>query len=914
MSSRRLVLALFFFSGAAGLAYEIVWVRWAGTLLGSTVQATGVVVSVFLGGLGAGAWIAGRVAERLSTAALLRLYGALELGIGITAPLVPAAFRALEPLVARMWESTFVPAAAAGACLLVPALLMGATLPVLVRWLALQGAPAPRQVSVAYGTNTMGGVVGVVAAGFWLLPAVGLARTAWTAAAINFGVGAVALALARRPRVAARGPEPEAGSPRGRTAWACAAALVSGFAALVYQVAWTQALVLTLGTTVQAFTVILAAFILGLGVGGALSSRGAGDPARTLAFLQAAVAVLALAVHPMLGNLPASLLPVLTDVGDSFGLFIALQAVVSGIFVFLPACVMGAAFPIACRMAMGAGVARPVGAVYLYNTVGTIAGALVASFAAIPRLGLDRTIVAAAGLNLALCAALLAWARDLRRWAPVPLAAGAAAALLLPRWEIGLLSGGVYLYSPSYRERLEDAKDARDVILKSRGRLLDYRWDAYGLVAVHEFDEGQRSLSINGKFDASTRGGDVFTQQMLGHLGPLHARRLDTALVVGFGCGMTLQAVQAHPFSRTACVEISPGVVSMAGHFSEANGNALADPRLTLRVADARRVLRYDPARYDVISSEPSNLWVRGMAGLFTEEAFRAARERLAPGGVMVQWLHAYLLDADDFRTVMRTFYAVFPQGAVYEARPGGDYLMLGWMDGSGPTFTEVEARFAGVRAAMAESGLADGSDLAAHLLMDAAAARQFAGEGPVLTDDRCPVEFTAPRSMWGHGDPRLLETLAPIRERIPGVMAGLPPAALERRRMRGTLARALLQFYRRDVEGALETLAGVPAEYRARSDWRLPVDQVTAAAIGMAERSVGSGDLSAALRVLGRITPLSGHFDQARLQMAWIWAKQGSRDDALRELDELLKRDPANARAKELRDQLRGWWRARGS
>src|SRR5262245_5891594 len=309
---RALVLVFFFVSGVCGLLYEVVWIRVAGTVIGNTTFAIGTVVGVFMGGLAIGAWAGGRAADRRSGAALLRLYGLLEGGIAISAAAVPFLLTASEPVFKLLWNSVgdILPLYAAlrvvlmGLVLAVPTTLMGATLPVLTRFLSDSSLAAAGEAGRAYAINTFGGVAGTLVSGLWLIPTLGLRATTWVAVALNVAIAAAAVALARGKSGAIEpvlAPEP----PPRRLALAVSA--LSGFASLIYEVAWTRSLVLSLGSTVYAFTLILTAFILGLAVGSAISSRlvhRAKDPGTALAAIQALIGLIAVALLPYLGNLP----------------------------------------------------------------------------------------------------------------------------------------------------------------------------------------------------------------------------------------------------------------------------------------------------------------------------------------------------------------------------------------------------------------------------------------------------------------------------------------------------------------------------------------------------------------------------------------------------------------------------------
>src|SRR5262245_1431268 len=284
---RALVLAFFFVSGLCGLLYEVVWIRDAGTVLGNTTHAVGTVVGVFMGGLALGGWWGGRQADRRTGGKLLALYAMLEGGVAVAAIAVPLLITASEPLFRFLWSAVpsiyaFLRVVLVGVLLLVPTTLMGATLPVLSRFLSSSIDAAGREAGRAYAINTLGGVLGTLAAGFWLVPDLGLRATTILAATLNVAIAAASWKLSRSregERLAA--PPPESPPP----ILPLVAAGFSGVASLLCEIAWTRSLVLALGSTVHAFTLILTAFILGLALGTAAAAT----------------------LLPRLRNLPASL-------------------------------------------------------------------------------------------------------------------------------------------------------------------------------------------------------------------------------------------------------------------------------------------------------------------------------------------------------------------------------------------------------------------------------------------------------------------------------------------------------------------------------------------------------------------------------------------------------------------------------
>ena len=365
---RALVLAFFFVSGLCGLLYEVVWIRVAGTVIGNTTHAVGTVVGVFMGGLALGGWWGGRQADRRTGGKLLALYAILEGGVAVAAIAVPLLIAGSEPLFRFLWSAVpslygILRVLLVGVLLLVPTTLMGATLPVLSRFLSSSIDAAGREAGRAYAINTLGGVLGTLAAGFWLVPDLGLRATTIVAALLNLAISAASWKLSRdRAGDLIAAPPAEPAPPL----LPLAAAALSGFASLLCEIAWTRSLVLAIGSTVHAFTLILTAFILGLALGSAAAATilpRLRNLSVSLAVVQMAIGVLAIALLPALGDLPLRIAPRADEMHRDYGSMLATQAGFITLFVLAPALFMGAVLPIAIRWAAGPqrSVGRSVG-------------------------------------------------------------------------------------------------------------------------------------------------------------------------------------------------------------------------------------------------------------------------------------------------------------------------------------------------------------------------------------------------------------------------------------------------------------------------------------------------------------------------------------------------------------------------
>jgi spermidine synthase len=907
---RALVLAFFFVSGLCGLLYEVVWIRVAGTVIGNTTFAIGTVVGVFMGGLAVGAWWGGRQADRRQGAALLRLYGLLEGGIALAALLVPLLIAASEPIFHALWNSVgqITPLYAAlrvllmGLVLIVPTTLMGATLPVLTRFLSDTSQAAAGEAGRAYAINTFGGVAGTLLSGLWLIPTFGLHATTWTAVALNLAIAGASIALARGKSGAVEPALSDEPPPR-RAALVVSA--LSGFASLIYEVAWTRSLVLSIGSTVYAFTLILTAFILGLAAGSAASSRlvrRSTRPELALAAVQGAIGLAALALLPYLGELPLKMAGAPEQYRDSYGGLLLAHAKLIALFVFVPSLFIGAVFPYTFRLAAAGehGVGRSVAAVYSWNTVGSIAGSLAASFALVPALGLAPSIRIAATVNLGVAAGLLAIIPALRMAALAP-ALVALVGWLRPAWDPRILASGAYLYGEDYARVAKNLHVDLPTYLARESEILAEYWDAYGLTTVHRSADGNLSIRVNGKADASTGTADMPTQRTVGHLGLLHHPAPKRALVIGLGSGVTLGAVAAHPLQAIDCVEISPAGVRAADFFTSANGGVLKDPRVRLVIGDGRNAVQFAKEPYDVIVSQPSNLWISGMANLFTRDFFATASKRLGPGGVFCQWVQAYRMPLEDFQSILKTFFDVFPDGSFWEVFPGQDYVLLGSLDVPRLSYAELETRMAAssVRAHFDGLSVPGAAGLLGHFIAPADRVRAAVSSAGVLTDDLSSIEYSASRAMFSVLQPRTIAWVDTLRRepldptRYPGLDVGAVERSREsRRRIAAAVSREA------EHRSVLEVL-----DYLADHGIGLGDDEPTRqhferfAYLARLEASVyrRGARYADALRLLRAVPRASKYYVDALFDRAVVAALSGRTDEAERCFQEIRTEHPGS-------------------
>jgi len=681
---------LFFLSGATGLVYELLWVRVLYQSFGSTIQSVTTVVAAYMGGLGLGAWLFGRVADRSRNPA--KLYGWLEIAIGV--------FGIISPLVLALAHAIYIGTAGALALggvasvalrfglaalvLLIPTTLMGGTLPILTR--ALMGEDRgllKPSLGRLYGLNTLGAMTGTALAGFFLIEFVGVRASLWTTAALNLAIGATAIRFGRAQVVADPIPEPSPEPPPTRDPLHTVALILLGltaFASLLNEIAWTRVLVMIVGGSTYAFTLVLLVFLLGIGLGSVMVARRSmprADTAASAALAQGITGVGAAALFLFFGILPSYIIAVFQIPDMSAAARLVLMGVAVGAVVLIPAIGMGMSFPLLTDLTARSRRARgaDVGAAYALNTAGSILGAVLTGFVFVVILGTQATLRVGLAIN-ALAALTLAGlaargiaeaSADDRRLRVRVLAGGIlgmlalVAAISAPGWSTRLIDLGPTIYA---RQPMDKA--ARQRFLEHRGaRQLAFREGPNATVSVWEGETG-RSLRVNGKVDASDRG-DMDTQIMIG-LAPLVAHpRAASAFLIGQGTGVTtLVLARAPGMQRVKVVEIEPAVLEMDSLFYSVNDTVLARPNVSAVVDDARSALQLDRTRYDVIVSEPSNPWVAGIATLYTPEFFRIARSRLADDGIFCQWIQLYQLPLPIVAGIVRSLREVFPHVHVW--------------------------------------------------------------------------------------------------------------------------------------------------------------------------------------------------------------------------------------------------------
>ncbi|HEN8704585.1 TPA: fused MFS/spermidine synthase [Pseudomonas putida] len=728
--------ALLFISGGAALIYQVLWVKQLSLVVGVEVYAITAGISAFFAGLAMGGLLFGRWADRLRHP--VRLYAGLELAVALLAVAATLGLAQSAALFARLEASVgllawLLPLSLVG----LPAFLMGGTLPVLVRALTPNGAQTGEAGGRLYAANTAGAICGTLLAAFVLLPLLGVTGAACVAGALNL-LAALGAWSGRGRDERALPNSATASLPRTPQArLAIALYCLAGGVALGYEVVWTQSIVQFMSTRAFAFSVVLATYLMGLVLGSALYARRADrirDPWGLFGLLIAFAGLLALLQIAGLGRWLVTWQTLLEShvlqlTGSQLAGMCARFAAAAVCVVFIPTTLLGAAFPLALRLAVDSGqVGRDVGVVIALNTLGGIVGVMLTGFVLVPGIGLVRTLVVLACLAAAIGA--------VATWRGKAVHKGMRAAVLLV--------GGATLVTGALTppERLAQLlPGARS------GELVFYQEGRGGTVAVvNQQRQGQafNRLYIQGVSNT----GDAMPSlryMRLQALLPLliHRGEPRSALVIGFGTGITAGAMLRYSgLEHPVVAELLPQVLAAAPLFS-GNYDAVNDPRLDIRLRDGRRELLRNEQRYDVITLEPPPPSAAGVVNLYSRDFYQLAASRLQEHGLVAQWLPLPTQNDEDSRSLVRSFLDVFPHASLWTTE-FHEMLLIGSATPMVLDVPRIRQRFEQpqVSAALAQVGVSSVEALLATWVTDRQGLERYAGDAQPVTDDRPRIEY----------------------------------------------------------------------------------------------------------------------------------------------------------------------------
>lgn len=766
---RAIVLVLFFFSGATGLVYEVVWTRQLGLLFGVSIFATSAVLAAFMGGLGLGSFLYGRLVS--ARARPVRVYALLELGIGLSALVVGPVLANLAPLyvtLARALEDHFLlfnlsRALLAIAVLLVPTTLMGATVPAIAGYLIKQRDRVGWNTGLLYAANTFGAFVGCISAGFALVPTLGLSTTVYTAAAVNLTIAAVILVGGIASHVAmdtnAIVADTATTSDRiGRDARiAIGVFALSGLAALGFEVIWTRAMVIHVHNTNYAFAVMLGTFLAGLALGDVLLVRFYDRIRRPLVWLGGSQLLVALSVV-LTSLIYASLRTLslgLVDQPSTFGSAILLVSLRAGLVLLPSTLILGITFPLVARIVCSdlRHVSRSLGRAYAANTWGAVAGSLITAFVLIPTVGVRGSLALLSGLSAVLGGVCLVASASTPRsrglWAAASLAVALVPAFAIPKT---LLT---------------------DAYASDQWKLIHYREGVTDSTGVYEHVASKERFLTYGDLRGTSGTFTASLGKREGHLTHLLHPNPTRSLQIGFGVGNTLSAVALHPeVEQLDCAELSPHVRETAPFFWT-NDAVIDDPKVRMIIDDGRNFLLRTQERYQVIGLDPPEIFTADVVNLYTREFYELAYDALTDDGLVLNWIPTYTMGELELRMLVRSVLDVFPETSLWLQGPmveNGNPLsnMLLIVGSKRPLRIDLEnltrrMHRSPVRESLEAIETARPEELLGLYLGGSKRLRKWVEDVPAVVDDHTRVDFSSPmlpQAGFGFGMLRVFEPI----------------------------------------------------------------------------------------------------------------------------------------------------------
>lgn len=713
---------LFFFltSGLTGVIYEIIWTRFLTQVIGNAPLTIRIILTALIGGMALGSYFAGKkMMNQKRPEQLIQYYGIFQIIIGIYALLLPVLIKLLIPVFALLYNQLFATFwlyhllifVVCGLLLLVPSVCMGAMLPVLGQFYMTSLEKTSSRLGWLYGLNLIGVVIGSTLSGFWLINWSGVWGTLITAAILSILVGVSSIGLSvwkqsKKPEERAVPSSIITIKPTANQGKKMIPVLllfaISGFCATAYHVIWTQLVGLILGPTIYSITIIVTTFIAGLAIGTLLLGK-IGDrsqkPFVWLIITQFGAAISALLISQLLGNSQIFFSKLIQSFNDSFTSLMLVQALILFFFIFIPASLFGAAFPLIGKIIIDSieKVGYKIGIAYSIYLLGMVIGIIASGLLLIPLLGKEASIraitifqiVTTGGVALLLSKTVGVPGRKLLCYG-IPLILGLILVIFFPDWNRKMLAFGKYHRLSQFNFKAINYFDA--LLGNSAKHNLDkdeelvYFEDSIGgftTISKSQDPIGNTFLTLyhNGKPDASNISGDMNTQTLLAHFPMLFHPKAHKVMVSGLASGITAGEVSLYPIEKLDIVDINQQNIIASDFFKSWNSGILANPRANIIIQDVRAHLTLTREKYDVIISRPSSPWMAGMASLYTKDFFTNVKDKLDTNGIFSQWLPAYQIDWPAFSMIGRTFAEIFPNSLLLTTGLRGDYLLIGFMN-----------------------------------------------------------------------------------------------------------------------------------------------------------------------------------------------------------------------------------------
>lgn len=746
--NNTILLLLFFLSGFTVLSYELVWIRELSVVFGKTIVAISTIVSVFMAGLGLGSLYWGRRIDRVGNP--VKIFGILQFWVAASCMIMLLLFSILPGLYKSLYHlfnhssgsSLIVIFFTSSLFMLFPTFMMGGTLPVIIKSYVINDKEIGSGIGTLYTVNTLGGIIGAGITGYWLLGIIGQAVTQLLSINVNVILGFAALILSSKEKQGfQKKTKVEVTENTGYHGFILTLSLLvaglSGFCSLSYEILSIRALSIFLVNSSYSFSSILIIFLLGISIGSLLFTKLLSNKKYLLLILalsQTLIGIYLIMVPSFLNRLPILLFPC----NDYFLKIPLLGTVFPGLFLsfillFIPTVAMGVSFPAFCKVYTSSinKIGEKIGGIYLVNTIGSIIGPLVAAFLLIPLLGVVKSIIVIACINLFLGVLILIFERDLKIKCKL-----ITVNIVLILISLIFLFKGInksIIHPPSIH-KLSNPSEA----------ILYYNETTEGTVLVREDKSSGtkiRTLYVNNNVVCGIAYDAVIVVKMLGHLPFVINPTAKDVFILGFGTGITTAEVAKHTVKNIDCVEICPGLKEASVFFSDFNNNVVSNPKVNFIDGDGRNHLLLTRKKYDIISCDPTHPTL-GCGNLYTREYFQLCKKHLNNNGVVSQYLPLHRLSTHDFKSIIKTFYSVFPNTTVWLAH--SHCILLGTQNSYRIDFRFLKS-FIGF---LGDNMLNDPYRLSTSLFLSENAVDEFTKDAKLHTDDRAFLDFFSPASI----------------------------------------------------------------------------------------------------------------------------------------------------------------------
>lgn len=787
---KKLYVALFL-SGAASLVYQIIWQRLLELHFGSTTQSLVIILSVFFSGLGLGSILVGRLLDggRVLSFALpaqyiqnrLKLFSVIEISIAAFGLISVFLIRivggldsfvyGISPILYAMYSviSIFL-------ILIVPTLLMGASLIVVVSALSNSYLSASINFSRVYAVNTIGAVFGVWIAGFWLISYFGMYPALFFAVALNIFTALLARYIYINNREEDKNVKRSVtDNSLKSTKYVLYAVFISGFMSLGLEVIWTRLVVSIVGSSTYSYSIILISILTGVAFGSLASKyvfKNVKKPYKGLVISYLMLSLASLLSIYLIKYLSGASLEILSIAEGRFTIFITSTTVVLIAILFVPTFLMGLCLPAAFRLVhKDDRVATGIGLVYGFNTLGSVFGPLITYYVFISLFGIQTSAIILS--LLAVLSGIFIYIADDKSKAKIKKhyyksAAVIITTIVLLSFNISLenrnnINTNVFANAGRYLINFQQNRDTFSFI-NDTYETIYYKEGLTSNIGVTEKTSGtySRTLLINGKADASTSN-DMLTQVTLGHLPAALNTKADDVLVIGLGSGVTAGSLSTYDYNSLDIIEIESAVVEAAGFFGDYNNNVTENDNVNIIVDDARGHLRLTDKKYDIITAEPTNPWIAGVSTLFTVEQFNLYKSHLKENGIVMQWVHTYGMSPADIKSVIATLNRVFPHITVWGTPDGADLFLVGSdkkQQYNLDSFSEHIASNEGAISELISVGVDSPLALASLYISETSQIQELTKDANINSDMSPFLEYNAPKSFQKYSGQEILKEL----------------------------------------------------------------------------------------------------------------------------------------------------------